>query len=489
MFNLKNIYRAVILPYLLGFGLFIYLVLRAFLVAMTDDECITVYYHVSENWWSIVTTSAPNQGWAGNNHVLNTLFMKLEMVIFGKHDWALRLHILGSFVICYYFTLKIIEQITPSPLKQFFYLSIIFLNPFLLDFFAIARGYAISLAAWSYAFYYFLSYSKALNLADLRRVIIGLFLGVWSNFSMLYLVLFFGFMFLHVFYRQKKADFVLKHFVCLVLGYLFIIAVNVVPLYKSIKGSEIYGGATGIFKDIVVGAINGFLHSGKIGRFDQFNENWTRLEVFGIIGLVLWTLIQGFSFWITTDRKNVKAIHYAALFQTVGVALLVKVLFIFAKSPYPMGRTALLFSFPFLIATIAAFDILLARYRKLSYSFVVIIPFLYWHISNCANLFNTFEWWQAGDAKEVVAYMKDYINVNKPQKILKLGAEGYQYFPLEFYTIPQYNNELIVEYLYLTRETTHCDFLFVPTYRAKDVWSSYEPLKVFKRGTLFKKKP
>ena len=90
------------LPIFIGVSIFVYLVLRIFLMPISDDEFITVDLHASQNWINVLITGNPSIDWAPNNHVLNTLFMKLEILIFGRKDWAVRLHVIVAFIVCFY---------------------------------------------------------------------------------------------------------------------------------------------------------------------------------------------------------------------------------------------------------------------------------------------------------------------------------------------------------------------------------------------------
>jgi hypothetical protein len=488
MSNLKNILTINKLPFLLGISLFVYLAMRIVHIAMTDDECITMQYHISESWWSVLTHGLENQGWAGNNHVLNSLFMKFEFLVFGKKDWALRLHILGAFAVCFYYTYKTIVQITPSPVRQFCYLALIFLNPYLIDFFGLARGYALSMAGWSIAFYYFTKYSQTPTLTHLRNVLIGLFIAIWANYSAFYTAFCFGLLFLYEFYRHRKTNFVKQHFMYLVVGYIVTFIVNMIPLYRTIVANNAYGGKIGIFQDMVVFSVERYVHRNEnMNRFGHYTETWLTLEVLGMVALVVWALVQVLSFTVKTERISVRKLYYQALFVTLGIVFLVKMLFVFLGITLPMGRTNLLFSFPFFLCLIAAFDILVERYKAMKVLFIWVTPLLFWHFYICLNLDNTREWWQAGDAKRVISYMTHYIDTQKPQKVITLGGEGYQYFPLSFYAEPAYNDVLKVEFTELKKDGNF-DFLFVPTFRNKEVWAGYEQIEVFKHGTLFKRK-
>ena len=127
------------------------------------------------------------------------------------------------------------------------------------------------------------------------------------------------------------------------------------------------------------------------------------------------------------------------------------------------------------------------RYKALKVLFIWVTPFLFWHFYICLNLDNTREWWQQGDAKRVLSYMTHYIDTQKPQKVITVAAEGFQYFPLSFYAEPEYDAVLKIEFTELKKDSPF-DFVFVPNHRVKEVWAGYEQVVVFKHGTLFKRK-
>jgi hypothetical protein len=475
-------------PVLLGISLFIYLALRAFLVPISDDEYMTMHYHIDEgsSWWSILTTGAKDPNWAPNNHVLNTLFIKLEITLFGKYDWAVRLHILLSFVVCYYFMVKILLQVTESAWRLGFYLILLFLNPYLLDFFAIARGYALSIAAWSAAFYYFMEYTKSISTTHLRNTLMALFIAVWSNFSAIYFIVLFGLMFLYQFYKNWKTKDMRLHFAYLYFTYIFLALVISVPFYRTLKSGETFGGKTGFFHDSVVSYIDRFIHhSPRIGRFERFNEAWLMVEISAMVLIGIWVLSQVISL-ILKASSNLKTLHYYTLFQCLGIVILAEILFKVAQSPFPTARTNLLFSFPFFLCLIGAFETIALRFRWILGFFTLITTFLIWQFTLCFNFENTFEWWQNGDAKRVLSYMKNDISTTKKATKIRFGVEGWQYPSIAFYGETTYKDIMTVHWSAIV-ENDNFDFVYVPFEMKDKVWAGFRPVQSFKHGILFKK--
>jgi hypothetical protein len=122
--------------------LFIYVALRAHRLSLTWDEANTFFEYVrNPRWWP--------EGFnymSANNHLLNTWLMKCSVLLFGESEFALRLPnvLAGGF---YFFAAASLAQKLAGKRWQIFILFILLsVNPFVLDFFSVARGYGISLA-------------------------------------------------------------------------------------------------------------------------------------------------------------------------------------------------------------------------------------------------------------------------------------------------------------------------------------------------------
>ncbi|MBV6485539.1 MAG: hypothetical protein KFKLKKLM_02109 [Flavobacteriales bacterium] len=138
----KIFYWLIILAYLL---LFIYVVIRANNLSFTHDESLS-YAILFDNPMAIQTA---------NNHILNTLFMWLSSLFFGNSEIALRLPNVLSFVL-YLGASFAIFKASKNGWLMALGSCLILLNPFLIDFFSLARGYGISLGCMMLSLYFFL---------------------------------------------------------------------------------------------------------------------------------------------------------------------------------------------------------------------------------------------------------------------------------------------------------------------------------------------
>ncbi len=122
--------------------IFAYVVIRAATIAITHDEALTYAWHVSGSWQDIVlfrTTGLPD-----NNHLLYTLLCKIAVKLLGVSELTLRLPALFGcllYLIGLNFCLK---RLVPG-WRQVPGLLAAGMNPYVLDFLGLARGYGLGL--------------------------------------------------------------------------------------------------------------------------------------------------------------------------------------------------------------------------------------------------------------------------------------------------------------------------------------------------------
>jgi hypothetical protein len=122
---------------------FLYVFLRSILVGFTHDESLSY----------TILTGNESQLFTANNHWLNTILMKCCSLIFGYSEWSLRLPNVLAFGLFAYSIIKILQLSKLHFLTIWLAIFVFFLNPFLLDFFALARGYGLGMGFLTFAFY------------------------------------------------------------------------------------------------------------------------------------------------------------------------------------------------------------------------------------------------------------------------------------------------------------------------------------------------
>lgn len=118
-----------------------------------------------------------------NTHYLNSLLMAGCMKVFGYSEFSLRLPNLIALFFFILFTYRITRFIDNKVLSWCFFL-LLNLNPFLLDFFSLARGYGLSIALMVASLYYFMShFSNEERTGSLGRAYLLAMLSVFANFT------------------------------------------------------------------------------------------------------------------------------------------------------------------------------------------------------------------------------------------------------------------------------------------------------------------
>jgi len=129
--------------------------IRAWQLSMTHDEALTLAWHVPRKVKHILLFKTP--GLPDNNHLLHTLLVKLSIHLFGGGEFSARLPSLFGYALylsACYLSLKLVTRrlwmILGSLLLAF--------HPYLLDFFSIARGYALGMGLMMTGLYLFLKW-------------------------------------------------------------------------------------------------------------------------------------------------------------------------------------------------------------------------------------------------------------------------------------------------------------------------------------------
>ena len=126
---------------------------RALLVPLTYDEAASYLRYISQDFLAVFNFEV------ATNHFLNTLPTKLVSIIAGDSELALRLPSLAGYGLYLSFSVLILRSISERPvaIAGFVLLN---LNPYLLDYFALSRGYGLSLGCLMGALFFFLRFAS-----------------------------------------------------------------------------------------------------------------------------------------------------------------------------------------------------------------------------------------------------------------------------------------------------------------------------------------
>ena len=136
---------------------------RSFALSMTHDESASwMYFHNASFWESLRN---PKYWTSANNHVLNTFLFRQSIAIWGQSDWAVRLPNVFAHLIYLISSLIIILQLTNKWILRLAGWILLNSNPYLIDFFSLARGYGLAMGFTMMALAFFVAFLKNPNVS------------------------------------------------------------------------------------------------------------------------------------------------------------------------------------------------------------------------------------------------------------------------------------------------------------------------------------
>ena len=386
-------------------ALFTYIAARATLLSITHDEALT--FDIING--DLIRATTPN------DHLLNTFLATQSIKLFGEKEWALRLPNVLAFLLYSTYTIKLLNRL-PNP---FFFLCgflLLHLNPFLIDFFSLARGYGLSIAFMMMAIHYFISIREKQdgisNISLNMSLWASAFAGVLANFTILvfYLALLTAYYtYVLIEYLQKKRKprtYLNIVFFALANSAFLAFAIHRTMLLKT-QGQLFYGGQTDFLNDIAKSNFDCLLYFANYGDLAIWAYRLILFTIIIILTYTLWTLIK-------TKQTDIK--HIALLLLLTSA---ITILIHYAQGVlYPTERMALFFYPLWALATV--FCLQETPLKLISYPILTTLAIsLTIHFVKSTNLTYCFDWFYDQHTKEVVELLEKR---HTPGQTIQLGA-------------------------------------------------------------------
>jgi len=360
-------------------ALFGYVSYRAVHLSFVHDESLSFTIVLGDPTWK--TTA--------NHHPLNTRFMIWCLRTFGNSEASLRLPNVLSFTLYLISGLLLLRRLKNAWTIVLGF-ALLNLNPFLLDFFGLARGYGLASSFLLTALFLFV---EAWYRSDTPWFYICLFLSfvfagladqanyAWVNAHLALLagaliMLFLNSDSLRLRFSRRNVSF----------GVLLVLAngwflLNVVRRILRLQGDgQLYAGGKHL-SETLSSLVQAYLYTAKYQWLMSYIE-WAILALLAIIGLWL-------AFRIVKERRlSVTAIVYGVLVFAILAPVSEHYLF---GSLYPADRTALYYVPMFVLAVAYAFDEKIQN-KFLQFASAACVILLIVHFSNTANLRYTLIW-------------------------------------------------------------------------------------------------
>lgn len=239
-----------ILQFLLFITLLAYVGYRAYALSFTHDEALSYLDYTHLQYGKILNPDSPS----ANNHILNTWLMRFMQLHVSNKPFALRLPNVLAFIMYFVCCTAWLKQFQSS-LIRFGGLLILCINPYLLDFFSLARGYGLAIGCMAASVLFLDRYLKIKDNSKLVYALLFAALAVFANFALLNY-----FICLPVLFVLANAEAVkgmngkrfLKQLAIVVVFFALLFLILKGPINHLRQANALYfGGNTGIWHDTI----------------------------------------------------------------------------------------------------------------------------------------------------------------------------------------------------------------------------------------------
>jgi hypothetical protein len=398
----------------------VYVLIRAMFLDITYDEVWTITEFVPLKSADIITCTPCD----ANNHILNALLIKFIFFLTGNHSvfFARLPNVLAGFFYLY-FSYKLCSRFL-KPLAGICLFILLSVNPFILDFFGLARGYGLALSLQMCSIYYLLKYYRGNRNAAFISLATSAF-AVIGNFSFLsFYVGLFGTIQISAL-LQKQRNYILFTLINLIISTLLALVIYI-PVKQLISANKLYyGGVTNFFHDTILSLL-------FFSFYKKYNIN--EVNIIAIVFILLTGIFLLAS--ILSYRRNLTAFARSE----AGVILLLCFIpitcnilqFYILGTPFLVDRTAL-FYYPLFFTMI----MFLADQHKKPFSLfanssaVLITLFILINFLRNANFYKTTTWFFDAHTSKILNALNN--KAKTENKILKIDfswpfEKGIQYY-------------------------------------------------------------
>ncbi len=331
-FNYKRIatetfFSIMMLILLIGIGR------KLFGISITNDEAYS-FYLVKTNYINALVGTA-------NTHWINSVFIKLETLLLGNEVWMWRLHMLFFFVL-YLLAARAIAVKYFTGVWTWIVFLLLVSNPYLNDFFSIARGYGLAVAFLSWTLYFMADCFQQFKSRTFLYACICAALAVISNYTLLYFFLPAALIVVFLIWKKQLHGFVMREnkLALFVTTATFLFAVANLLFIKFYTGDLETGGSTSLLHDTIGSLIKNFSY-GYISV--------TPAAVSWVLFLLIVFLLSFAGSNYRTGNKM--TLFHFATFTLAGALMIGLVFHLLFQTPYNEGRTAV-YLYPLLILSI-----------------------------------------------------------------------------------------------------------------------------------------
>jgi hypothetical protein len=458
------------------------IVWKALVMGITHDEAGT-YLNYVEARTLAEALFTPDEN--TNNHLLNTLLVKFT-TLFGQTEFFLRIPNVVAGLAYVGLAAWWSERLSASAWVRIAAFGLLTLNPYLIEFFSVARGYGLSLAGMLFSLWFFVRYLETGRPRCWTGALVAAALALYAQFTQLHylaaLILTYQLFWWLDHPAERTPMAWLRHNRMTALVLAVLIPVVALPFYQvtrmDVPG---YGGYGGFRHDTIGTLLSNFLY-GKYVFFPPFDLQGL-LEIL-VFALMIAGALAAFRF---LRRRSPELRPLAALFFiTASCALSVIAQFEVFNVPILFHRTALFF-YP-LAGLLAAYLLRWSqgrpRLRPAAQAFALIFTgFLLWNFVTAFRPDQCREWAYERDTKRVMRR----VEAAHPDGPVRLGMY-WHYLPAHIYytRTGQFTRIEPMAWRGDVDTAGRYDYYYVPEEQRKMMEGRYELVEKYTEGYLYR---
>jgi hypothetical protein len=390
-----------ILLFIFSCLLFLYVSIRAYLIDITWDEAYSYLKFIRTGNFSPFYYS----GVSANNHLLNTWLSFLTSYLFGVSEFTLRIPNIIAYALFLFFTAKLSNEFS-SPLLRISSFLILNLNPYLVDFFSMSRGYGLSFSLMAGSLWYLYRFLKNnFQSKDSLRSLLFAMAAVFAYLTLIHfaIALFICILFIDFFNSEKNQGLlkrfsgVLKKNYSVIIFFILFLCI-IIPRILGLKKADalFYGGTQSFWHDTVLTVFQQSFY----GKYSIENLK----NLLGNLALIITTVAFFISVKTISKNKNSHAALILPLicFLLLYCSIISIVQHYLLSTPYYSFRTALFLLLLFSFMLVFLFDELAKTKKIITYTLPAICFILIAHFCYSVNTKYVFEYYLNADMKEMM---------------------------------------------------------------------------------------
>lgn len=447
-----------------------YTVTRSVVVPFTHDESMSYNHLIKDSVWQIINNNTSLI--SANNHILNTLLMQLFMSMFGTAVWVFRIQSLIAHVVYLFITYRVVRRIDNKIVAFAGYL-LLNANPYLLDFFALARGYSLAIALMMFSFHFLCRMIIEKNDRASVYAMIAAFFSVTANFALLTYTMFaaaaiFSYYVYYYFTARHSLFWLVKKSLPMVICLLVTGLFCYVPIKQLVVRNQLYvGGDTGFWQDTIASLVEYSLYGHATARSVLIIQ-----VIMALCALVFVVIAVPLALKQQADDTTI--IGLLALGTVLFIAITSTVQHVLLGSKFLQERYAL-FLLPLLLISIISLFHLLTRYSNNVAKAGVVIFAAIGGVALANTLFNAnvryaLDWKYDSDTPAMLADLKNVYDAEHRSGSIILGVTWYHEPVVNFYRTTQKLDWLGYVERYGLNES--CDFYYTDRADSADIKNS-----------------